>query len=53
VGYSALDARRLGFPATVVRDACRAIGLNGSVAGIEKEFAAARVELIESGLLTC
>ena len=48
VGYSALDARRLGFPAIIIRDACRAIDLNGSVAAIEKEFAAAGVGLIES-----
>jgi len=48
VGYSALDARRLGFPATIIRDACRAIDLNGSVAAIEKEFAGAGVVLIES-----
>lgn len=52
VGYSALDARRLGFPAIVIRDACRAIDLtidrNGSVAAIEREFAAAAVELVES-----
>ena len=46
--YSALDARRLGLPAIVIRDACRAIDLNGSVAAMEKEFAAAGVELIES-----
>src|SRR5215472_5078697 len=48
VAYSALDARRLGFPVTIIRDACRAIDLNGSVAAIEKEFAAAGVNLIES-----
>jgi len=48
VGYSALDAQRLGFPVTIVRDACRAIDLNGSVAEIEKRFAAAGVTLIES-----
>jgi nicotinamidase/pyrazinamidase len=48
VGYSALDARRLGFPATIVRDACRAIDLNGSVAALEKEFAAAGVGLMDS-----
>src|SRR5579863_3971699 len=40
VGYSALDACRLGFPVTIVRDACRAIDLNGSVAAIEQEFSA-------------
>jgi nicotinamidase/pyrazinamidase len=48
VGYSALDARRLGFEATVLRDACRAIGLNESVEKIEAEFAEARVRLTES-----
>jgi nicotinamidase/pyrazinamidase len=48
VGYSALDARRLGLPAVVIRDACRAIDLNGSVAKIEAEFATAGVELVES-----
>jgi len=48
VAYSALDARRLGFPAVVIRDACRAIDLNGSVAKVEKEFAEAEVELVES-----
>ncbi len=48
VGYSALDARRLGFSAVVMRDACRAIDLNGSVAAMEAEFERAGVELIES-----
>ncbi|MGB6974182.1 MAG: bifunctional nicotinamidase/pyrazinamidase [Terracidiphilus sp.] len=48
VGYSALDARRLGFPAVIVRDACRAIDLGGSAARMEAEFAQAGVELIES-----
>ena len=49
VGYSALDARRLEIPALIIRDACRAIDLNGSVAKIESDFAAAGVELIDSG----
>ena len=51
VGYSALDARRLGFPAFVLRDACRAIDLNNSVAAIEGEFAQAGVVLLESNQL--
>ncbi len=51
VGYSALDARRLGFEAIVFRDACRAIDLNGSVAQIEAQFAQAGVVLIESAEL--
>ena len=46
VGYSALDARRLGLTAVILRDACRAIDLNGSVAAIEHEFAAAGVSLL-------
>jgi nicotinamidase/pyrazinamidase len=48
VGYSALDARRLGLPAFILRDACRAIDLNGSVEKIEAEFAQAGVTLIDS-----
>jgi nicotinamidase/pyrazinamidase len=48
VGFSALDARRLGMPAVIVRDACRAIDLNGSVARMEVEFAAAGGEVIDS-----
>ena len=49
VGYSALDARRLGLEAFVLRDACRAIDLNGSVAAIESEFASAGVTVIDIG----
>jgi len=48
VGYSALDARKLGLAVIVIRDACRAIDLNGSVAAIEAEFAKAGVMPIES-----
>ena len=48
VGYSALDARRLGFDAVILQDACRAIDLNGSVKEIEAEFAAAGVALPRS-----
>jgi nicotinamidase/pyrazinamidase len=48
VGFSALDARRLGFEAVILHDACRAIDLNGSVQKIESEFAAANVALINS-----
>ena len=52
VGYSALDARRLGLPAVMLRDACRAIGLGDSVQKIETEFAAAGVEVIDSDQLS-
>jgi nicotinamidase/pyrazinamidase len=48
VGYSALDARRVGLEAVVLRDACRAIDLDGSVEKIEAEFAEAGVESIGS-----
>jgi nicotinamidase/pyrazinamidase len=48
VGFSALDARRLGFEAVILHDACRAIDLNGSVRKMESEFAAANVALIDS-----
>jgi nicotinamidase/pyrazinamidase len=51
VGYSALDARRLGLQAVVVRDACRAIDLEGSAAKIEAEFDQAGVMLVESAEL--
>ncbi len=48
VGYSAIDARRIGFEAVIVRDACRAIDLDGSVKKIESEFERAGVVIIES-----
>ena len=51
VGFSALDARRLGLQAVILRDACRAIDLDGSVAKIEAQFAQAGVALIESAAL--
>lgn len=43
VAYSAVDARREGFEATVVEDACRAIDLDGSLA-------AARATMMEAGV---
>jgi len=51
VGYSALDARRLGFHAVVIRDACRAIDLEGSVAKMEAAFAETGVELVDSNAI--
>jgi nicotinamidase/pyrazinamidase len=48
VGYSALDARKLGLDAFIVRDACRAIDMDGSVARMETEFARSDISLIES-----
>lgn len=52
VGYSALDARRLNFPAVVLRDACRAIDLNGSAAAMEARFAEAGVAPIDTAELS-
>ena len=51
VGYSALDARRLGLEVIVIKDACRAIDLNESVAHIEAAFEFAGVKVTESNAL--
>jgi len=51
VGYSALDAARLGLKASVITDASRAIDLNGSLAAAEKEMRAAGVVLTEMAAL--
>jgi nicotinamidase/pyrazinamidase len=45
VAYSALDAARLGFKATVLEGACRAIDLNGSLADAQARMRAAGVAL--------
>ncbi len=45
VAYSALDAARLGFKATVLLGACRAIDLNGSLAEAQVKMRAAGVAL--------
>ena len=45
VAYSALDAARLGFTATVLKGACRAIDLNGSLAEAQAKMRAAGVAL--------
>lgn len=45
VAYSALDAARLGFKATVLEGACRAIDLNGSLAEAKDQMRAAGVAL--------
>ncbi|MSP89289.1 MAG: bifunctional nicotinamidase/pyrazinamidase [Alphaproteobacteria bacterium] len=46
VQYSALDARRAGFAATVVAEACRAIDLGGSLAAAWSAMTAAGVERV-------
>jgi nicotinamidase/pyrazinamidase len=45
VAYSALDAVRSGFAATVVMDACRAIDLGGSLAAMTDRMKATGVTL--------
>ncbi|WGS23837.1 MULTISPECIES: bifunctional nicotinamidase/pyrazinamidase [unclassified Bradyrhizobium] len=47
VHYSALDARRLGFEATVVLSGCRAIDLAGSLAAATAAMLAAGVVLVD------
>lgn len=51
VGFSALDARRCGFEAVVVRDACRAIDVEGSVGKMEAEFERSGVWVVQGGEL--
>jgi len=48
VGFSALDARRCGFEAVVIKDACRAIDVEGSVARMEAGFGRAGVKVVAS-----
>jgi nicotinamidase/pyrazinamidase len=46
VAWSALDARKLGFAATVIEDACRAIDTHGSLAAAWTDMARAGVARI-------
>ena len=48
VAWSALDARKLGFDALVIEDACRAIDTQGSLAAAWKDMLAAGVERVRS-----
>jgi nicotinamidase/pyrazinamidase len=45
VGYSALDARTLGFKTVVVEEGCRAIDLSGSADAMRHQFVALGIEL--------
>ncbi|SEB50781.1 nicotinamidase/pyrazinamidase [Nitratireductor aquibiodomus] len=45
VAYSAIDARRQGFEATVIMDACRAIDLGGSLSAMTAKMKEAGVTL--------
>lgn len=46
VGFSALDAVRQGFGATVMLDGCRGIDLDGSLAAMTQKMRAAGVRLV-------
>lgn len=48
VGYSALDAVKLGFRATVIKDASRAIDLEGSLANIMTEMRESGVRIVDA-----
>ncbi len=48
VGWSALDARKVGLPALVVEDACRGIDANGSLAKAWEQMKKAGVKRITS-----
>jgi len=49
VRYSAEDARRLGFEAIVIEDACRSIDLDGSMAATRASFAERGVVCVGAG----
>ena len=48
VCWSAEDARKLGFPAVVLEDACRGIDVGGSMRKTRESFAAHDIAMIES-----
>jgi len=48
VAWSALDARKFGFQAAVIEDACRGIDMNGSVAAAWKNMSKAGVKRVQS-----
>jgi nicotinamidase/pyrazinamidase len=48
VAWTALDARKLGFAALVVEDACRAIDMQGSLAAAWEKMRKAGVKRIRS-----
>jgi len=49
VAWTALDARKLGFAALIVEDACRAIDMQGSLAAAWEKMKKAGVKSIQSG----
>ena len=51
VRFSAVDAAKLGFSVRVVEDACRAIDLDGSLAGAMQDMADHGVTVVKSATL--
>lgn len=51
VGWSAIDARRLGFEAIVIEDACRAIDVDGSLDAARSAMDEAGVVRVGEGFL--
>jgi len=51
VAWTALDARKLGFAATVIEDACRGIDTQGSLAAAWDNMKKAGVKRIQSGAI--
>jgi nicotinamidase/pyrazinamidase len=52
VRYSAEDARREGFEAIVIEDACRGIDIDGSVAATRKLFAETGIRCVTAAAVT-
>ena len=52
VAWTALDARKLGFKAAVIEDACRAIDMQGSLAAAWEKMTKAGVERMQSADLS-
>jgi len=48
VAWTALDARKLGFAATVIEDACRGIDTQGSLAAAWDNMKKAGVKRVQS-----
>ena len=54
VRYTAEDARKSGFSAVILEDACRAIDMAGSLDAARKSFAALGIDCVESsGIAGC
>jgi nicotinamidase/pyrazinamidase len=52
VRFSAQDAAKCGFQSVVVTDACRSVGLPGSVQAADEGMAAAGVAVVESSKIS-